>query len=291
LDGVYVRSATGALEFRRAQEPTQEQLEALVRFSAQRIRALTGHTALEDLPVVEAPVLRLVGVAPEPVPPAPSGKPLTAEHDGFNLHAATSFNAEERAALERFVRDCARGPIALGRLSLLPNGNVSYRLKKSRPDGSTHLVFTPQAFLTRLSWLIAQPHIHLIRYHGVFAPNHAWRSEVVLRKPPEEESSVGTKPSGPAKGLSWAELLRRVFAVEVLVCTCCGGERRIIAEVEEGPIARKILAHLGLPTTAPKPAQGKLFSTGPPPVDEPEATVQWSDEDDDQCLPDSEQFI
>ena len=144
-------------------------------------------------------------------------------------------------------------------------------------DGTSHLVFTPQAFLTRLSWLIAQPHIHLIRYHGVLAPNHAWRSEIVLRKPPEEELSEGAaKPAGPAKGTSWAELLRRVFAVEVLVCRFCGGERRIIAEVEEGPIARKILAHLGLPATAPKPAQGKLFSTGLPPVDEPEATVQWS---------------
>ena len=65
----------------------------------------------------------------------------------------------------------------------------------------------------------------------------------------------------------WPELLRRVFAVEVLACRFCGGERRIIAEVEEGPIARRILAHLRLPTTAPKPAQGKLFSTGPPPVD------------------------
>jgi hypothetical protein len=46
------------------------------------------------------------------------------------------------------------------------------------------MVFTPYAFLTRLSWLIAQPHVHLIRYHGVLAPHHAWRSEIVLRKPP-----------------------------------------------------------------------------------------------------------
>ena len=262
-----------------------------MHFSAQRIRALTGRTAAEDLPVVEAPVLRLVGVEPEPDPPAPSGKHLTAEHDGpstglrtgFNLHAATAFHAEERTALERFIRYCARGPVALGRLSLLPNGNVSYRLKKPRADATSHLVFTPQAFLTRLSWLIAQPHIHLIRYHGVLAPNHAWRREIVLRQPPEKELSEGAaKPRRPAKGTSWAELLRRVFAVEVLACRFCGGERRIIAEVEEGPIARKILAHLGLPTTAPKPAQGKLFSTGPPPVDEPEATVQWSNEDYDQ---------
>jgi hypothetical protein len=44
--------------------------------------------------------------------------------------------------------------------------------------------------LTRLSWLIAQPHVHLIRYHGVLALHHAWCSEIVLRKAPEEELSA-----------------------------------------------------------------------------------------------------
>ncbi len=148
------------------------------------------------------------------------------------------------------------------------------------------MVFTPHSFLTRLSWLIAQPHVHLIRYHGVLAPHHAWRSEIVLRRHEEEPSEGAAKPSGP----NWPDLLRRVFAVEVLICSCCGGQRRVIAEIEEGPIARKILAHPGLPATAPKPAQGSLFSTGPPLVDEPEPSLQWSDEDYDQRLPDSDSF-
>ena len=64
-----------------------------------------------------------------------------------------------------------------------------------------------------------------------------------------------------------------------MVCALCGGQRRIIAEIEEGPVARKILAHLGLPTQAPQPAQRGLFPTGPPAVDEPEASVAWSDAD------------
>jgi hypothetical protein len=186
-----------------------------------------------------------------------------------------------------------RGPIALARLSLLPNGNVSSRLKTPRTDGTTHRVFTPHSFLTRLAWLIAQPHVHLIRYPGVLAPHHAWRSEIVLRRPEEEPSEGAAKPSGP----NWADLLRRVFAVEVLLCSFCGGaahpelvEGRVIAEIEEGPIARKSLAHLGSPATAPKPAQGSLFSTGPPFVDEPEPSLQWSDEDSDQRLPDSDSF-
>ncbi len=74
-----------------------------------------------------------------------------------------------------------------------------------------------------------------------------------------------------------------------MVCALCGGhQRRIIAEIEEGPVARKILAHLGLPTEARRPAQRGLFPTGPPAVDEPEASFTWSDADYDQRLPECE---
>jgi len=61
----------------------------------------------------------------------------------------------------------------------------------------------------------------------------------------------------PLKGcgsrwIKWAELLKSVsltwvFLTDVLLCRLCGGERRIIAQIDEGPVARKILAHLGLP--------------------------------------------
>jgi len=60
--------------------------------------------------------------------------------------------------------------------------------------------------------------------------------------------------------------------------------------VEEGPVARKILTHLGLPTEAPKPRQRAFFPTGPPWVDEPEATSEWSDADYDQRLPEGAEF-
>jgi hypothetical protein len=176
---------------------------------------------------------------------------------------------------------CARAARAQPALA----GELVYPLKAPRADGTTHVVFSPRSFLTRLSWLLVQPRSHLTRYHGVLAPNHAWRSLIVL-KPPVKPALKLPRRSGH----DWASLLRRVFAIEVLVCSFCGGERRVIADIKEGPVARQILAHLGLPTRAPKPAQGSLFPTGPPAVDEPEASVAWSDADYDQRLPDSEQF-
>jgi hypothetical protein len=37
----------------------------------------------------------------------------------------------------------ASGPLALERLSWREDGRLSYRLKRSAPDGSTHLALTP----------------------------------------------------------------------------------------------------------------------------------------------------
>jgi hypothetical protein len=65
--------------------------------------------------------------------------------------------------------------------------------------------------------------------------------------------------------LPWHELLRRVFAVDALVCPTCAGPMTVIAFLTEAVVVEKILAHLGLPTTSPPlapariPAQADMF--------------------------------
>ena len=46
--------------------------------------------------------------------------------------------------------------------------------------------------------------------------------------------------------LDWASLLKRVFGVDVLKCSRCQGQMRLIACIEEPDVAKKILEHLGL---------------------------------------------
>ena len=50
--------------------------------------------------------------------------------------------------------------------------------------------------------------------------------------------------------LPWAELLRRVFSIE-LACPRCGGPLTVIAYLTAAPVLHKILAHLGLPLAPP----------------------------------------
>ena len=59
---------------------------------------------------------------------------------------------------------------------------------------------------------------------------------------------------------AWALLLARIYEVLPLVCPKCGGDLRIIAFINEGPVIREILGHLGEPTSAPRLA----LARGPP---------------------------
>jgi hypothetical protein len=76
--------------------------------------------------------------ADEPEPPRASrrarGRHL-GEAEGFSIHAGVTAAAGGTHGRELLLRYCARPPIALGRLSRLPDGRIAYRLKKPwRPD-------------------------------------------------------------------------------------------------------------------------------------------------------------
>ncbi len=54
-----------------------------------------------------------------------------------------------------------------------------------------------------------------------------------------------------ARRLDWAALLARVFAIDVLRCSECGGRRRVLAFLTDPSVVAKILVHLGLPSRPP----------------------------------------
>ena len=72
---------------------------------------------------------------------------------------------------------------------------------------------------------------------------------------PDEQSFV---LSGQRKRMRWRDLLRRVFAVDALVCPQCLGPMTVIAFITELAVVQKILTHLALPCEPPalSPARG-----------------------------------
>ena len=44
--------------------------------------------------------------------------------------------------------------------------------------------------------------------------------------------------------MTWEQRLKRVFNIDVEICSECGGDIRIIASIEDPAVIQKILAHL-----------------------------------------------
>jgi len=176
---------------------------------------------------------------------------LCAEMHGFSLHAGVRCGTDQRKQLERLCRYITRPVIANERLKLDGSGDVVLQLKSAWRNGTTHIRMSPLEFMQRLAALVPRPRLHLIRFHGVLAPNAKLRAAIV----PGSAQNVGVPTCEQAHGaparMGWARLLKRVFDIDLEHCPQCGGEFRIIAAIEEPAVIAKILAHLGLPARAP----------------------------------------
>ena len=69
------------------------------------------------------------------------------------------------------------------------SGQVELKLKTPWRDGTTHQVMSPLEFMQRLAALVPRPRLHLIRFHGVLAPNAKLRAKVAPR--PREDPAQG----------------------------------------------------------------------------------------------------
>ena len=117
---------------------------------------------------------------------------LCADIDAFSLHAAMRCGADNRQALEQLCRYITRPALANERVQTNAAGQVVLKLKTAWRDGTTHLVMSPLEFMHRLAALVPRPRLHLIRFHGVLAPNAKLRALVVPQQP--EPPAQATQP-------------------------------------------------------------------------------------------------
>ena len=188
--------------------------------------------------------------------------PRQAHLGGFDLHANVWVSANDRAGLERLCRYVLRPPFAQERLRLRSDGRVALELKTAWRDGTRELVFEPLEFLERLAAMTPRPETNLLICHGELAPRARWRGQVVVygRRVPEPTAAAAPLAAGPEgtgvktarpRAWSWATLMHRAFAIDVLACPHCGGRLRLIATLHDPAVIRKILTHLGLGPSGP----------------------------------------
>ena len=257
-DGVFVDDGE-SLRFAMLPVPTSADvlaiLDRIVRRVARRLAANARDDDDADAPPdvlaqVQAEAAATWRAPSDAKPTARGADRLRAWHEGFSLHAGIVIADHDRDALERLCRYGARPAFAQDRLAWTDDGRVAYRLKRPWPDGRTELVLEPVAFLRRLCGIIPPPRRHLVRYSGIFGPASKHRGKLRALVPPRDDAepercTAAASGSPRSSRLPWADLLRRVFADDVLQCPC-GGRRSVIAVVTDPGIARTLLGVLGL---------------------------------------------
>jgi len=110
----------------------------------------------------------------------------------------------------------------------------------------------PREWLARMADHIPDPGRQRTLFYAYYA--NRVRGDRAALEP--GEPTVEEQPAKKRRcGASWARLISKVFHVDPLTCTKCGGKLEVIAYRHDQVAISKILAHLGLrpPETAKPP--------------------------------------
>jgi hypothetical protein len=180
---------------------------------------------------------------------------------GFSLHANTLVPAHRRDQLERLLRYTARGAVSLERLDVNADRDLIYTFTHPWSDGTTGIKLSPMELLEKLAALVPLPRQHLLRYGGCLAPHSKLRSAIIPT--PRQQGVEEPAGSSASPNWTWAQLLKRVFSIDMEHCPVCQqGRLRIIAAITERRVIKKILRHLKQAVDPPPiaPAQQAAFA-------------------------------
>lgn len=127
-------------------------------------------------------------------------------------------------------------------------------------------IFDPLEFLAHVTQHIPDASQHLVRYCGWYSN----RTRGKRRKAEEALAAQGRSPAPPPEPdppdlaqlrmqarSRWAALIKKIYEVDPLVCTKCGGPMHIIAFLTDEAAVRRILKHLGHAPPPCEPAPGE----------------------------------
>jgi hypothetical protein len=106
-------------------------------------------------------------------------------------------------------------------------------------------------FIARVTSHIPDKGQVTVRYYGLYANAHRGKvKKASLAAFPLRMVEDELRPI-PAKG--WAEMIRKVYEVDPLVCPQCGGTMKVVAFITDFPVVDRIIGHLKLSFVAERP--------------------------------------
>ncbi len=153
--------------------------------------------------------------------------------------------------MESVARYILRPSLSLERMKYSDGDDeVVYRRKGSNGRAGGEERVDALDFLARVIAHIPPPRIHLVRYLGHYSNVSRGRrnkGKEVRLTPGHSGNEVDddlTDAERRARRRAWARLIRRIYEVDPLVCTSCGGEMRIVSVILEHRVITRILGHL-----------------------------------------------
>lgn len=189
-DGVFVETADDVVEFRRLPAPTEEDIadtayEAGLAFCAVLKARGFWETTSKASPVIEGTLklpkreARTAKFFGQAARDAEGGVAPRGGAYAFHLFVSNAIEAEQRPQLEQLINYILAPPFRDRSLQVTPEGKLVLQLKRSRHDGTTHVLFTPYEFLDRLADLVPRPKANTVRYYGIYAPRARLRKAAI----------------------------------------------------------------------------------------------------------------
>jgi hypothetical protein len=175
------------------------------------------------------------------------GPPPLLEAHGFNVHSRV--RARTRIEAERVGKYMLRPLLSLERLSLDEReGRIAYRYGKETRETER---MDYLEFIARVTSHIPDKGQVTVRYYGLYANAHRGK----VKKTSLVPASLGMieEELRPIPSKGWAEMIRKVYEVDPMVCPQCGATMKVIAFLTDYAVVDRIIDHLKLTFVADRP--------------------------------------
>jgi hypothetical protein len=144
-------------------------------------------------------------------------------------------------------------------------------------DGHTTKSFTALDWLAMIISHIPRHGEQMVRYYGYYSNAARGKRRKLGMDDSDTPEILGQEADTPYRNkcrANWVRLIQKVYEADPLTCPKCNGTMRILAFIEDAPVIRRILDHLGL-WDIPKrrPQRGR----GPPVTAAEDALLVYAD--------------
>jgi len=178
-------------------------------------------------------------------------------HSGFDVFVGEPIAPDDQRTLEHVARYLLRAPVSLERMRYDPQAARVTILSLPGEQGGT-VELEALEFIARLIMHIPDVRERQVLYYGAYANASGLRarqraSAISVNSQPSSSDLEAPTPLERQRRMRWAQLIRRVWLEDPLLCPDCGGEMHLLSFITEPGVVDRILRHVGWRHGAPLP--------------------------------------